>query len=145
MIASCLYCSFWGDRTRGYCCYGSLPCNSFTTTPPQSSISLLPCSLQLAGAWVWAFIWFLGTAQITNMAPSCSRTMDPDKTLRGSLDHRHHHGLRWQRRLLRSVWSPDAAWPKAINIASGCSPDHRVCMAFGNSVDHRHQRRPWLL
>lgn len=52
---------------------------------------------------------------------SFSRTPNADKTLRGSLDHGHQHGLRWQRRPLTSIWPPAAAWLVDIGMVSGCS------------------------
>jgi hypothetical protein len=41
-----------------------------------------------------ASTWFSVTAQTTNLASSCRRNTDPDKALRGSLDHEHQYGLR---------------------------------------------------
>lgn len=40
------------------------------------------------------------------------------------LGPRHQYGLRWQLRSLTSRRPPVAAWPVAIDMASGCSTDH---------------------
>lgn len=46
-------------------------------------------------------------------SPSCNRTLDPDKALKGSPDHGHQQGPWWHYRLLRSGCTPTlaAAWP----------------------------------
>lgn len=41
-----------------------------------------------------------------NIARDCSRTIDPDMALSCSMRPRHHQGLRWQHRPLRSVTAP---------------------------------------
>lgn len=68
--------------------------------------------------------WFLVTAQTTNMAPSCSRTTNPDKALRGNPDYGHQHGLKWQHRPLTLIWTPVTARPIDTNMASGSIIDH---------------------
>lgn len=69
---------------------------------------------------MWASTWFLSTAQATNLAPSCSRTMMPDKALRGTLHHGHYYGLR----SLTSIWLLASDWHMDINMASSYSIDH---------------------
>lgn len=54
------------------------------------------------------------------MAPSCSRTMVPDKALRGTLHHGQHCGLR----SLTLVWLLESVWHMDINMASGYSIGH---------------------
>lgn len=44
-----------------------------------------------------------GFTKTSIRVPSCSRTTDLYKALRGSRDHGCHHGLRWQHRPLRSA------------------------------------------
>lgn len=58
--------------------------------------------------------------------------MDPDKTFRGSLDHRYHHDLKWQCRLLRS--RVVAAELIDINMPSAQTVD--IHMAFFDNMDH---------
>lgn len=45
-----------------------------------------------------ASTWFLPTAQMAKMVHGYSRVTDPDKTLRGSRDHRHQHDFSLQHR-----------------------------------------------
>lgn len=72
---------------------------------------------------LWASTWLLATAQTTNMAASCSRATDPDQAFRGSPDHRHQHGLRWQHRPLTSACLLAAAQPSDIKMLSEYSTD----------------------
>lgn len=78
--------------------------------------------------------WFLVTDQTFNMAPSCSRTTDPDKTLDVStgLDVT----IERQCRPLRS------AWPRDINVAQAAVQSTDSHVALSGNMGHRHQLKP---
>lgn len=67
--------------------------------------NVVPLLFTVSQSGSWTSTWFLTTAQTINMVPASSRTTGPEKALRGNLDHRQHHGVRWQHRPLTSARS----------------------------------------
>lgn len=58
-----------------------------------------------------------GLSYVSWHKPSCSRTIEPDKTLGGRLDHGHQFSL-------TSICPSGSRQPTDINMVSGSSTDH---------------------
>lgn len=102
----------WGrGRGRDRSCHRSLSCPALLSMHLHSSIimakeasMLFTISGIMDHGLPHGFWWTTQTTDHSS-SPSCNRTTDPDKALKGNKDHRHHHGHRWQRRLLHQPGS----------------------------------------
>lgn len=127
-MVSLLGCCLWGEGWgRGRGCQRRPPHPWFSTVHLQSLVSLPRSFIALYGQQEhgsYASICFLAMAQVMDVAPGHSSTVDTDKAHRGSPCYGHHHSLRWQHKPLTSIWPPVAAWPADIDMASGLGIDH---------------------
>jgi hypothetical protein len=85
------------------------------------------------GKQVTSFYMFSG------IDPSCCRTIEPDKTLGGSLDYAHQLGLKWHCKALTSIWPPESAQPTNFSVVSDCSQtmDIHISMASSRNTAHK--------
>lgn len=92
-------------------------------------------ALQSVGAWIMGFHVVSDNSTNHEHGLSCSRTVDPDKALRGSLDPGHQHGFRLRHRPQTSTWSSGVTWAVGINTDPSCDRQIYSDTAFRRSTD----------
>lgn len=141
MTTSSLGCYFGGGLGGSRGCHRNFPCLSLSNVYLLSLIIITVKAASLVirvsrSTGLWASTWF----QETGYEHGPGLLSNTDKALRGSLDHRHQHGVGWQCRQWISICP--LVGTQAITstqIPAIVGHQSQRDKAFGGSTDHRHQ------